>query len=162
MAQQGKKVTMRIIDCKQVYHGHNKKGDEYTIHEVRAAKIDGELINEKLRSFSMLPVGQTIEVTVVPFNSEQHGKSFTLYPTSSKSGGGTTAQVNELTTQVEQQREMIQKLAERVTTLERDLATAVGGKLMAAVDAGIARGLGQDPTTVSDLDAKFGADPPFE
>lgn len=152
MATQGQKRTVKIIDCKPVYHGTNVKGHEYTIHEIRAAKPDGSLIGEKMRSFTALPIGQAIEVTVVPYSSDQYGKSFTLYPTNEK-GTGTTAEVNDLNERYEQLRESHGKLQERVVALER-----VVGELLRD-DARI-RNEPADSDTAA-LDAAFGVDPPF-
>lgn len=167
--QQGRKMQLRIIDCKPVYHGTNNKGDDYTIHEVRASKTDGTLINEKLRSFTALPVGQTIEVTVVPYKSKEYGKSFTLYPSNQKSAG-TTAAVNDLGEQVKELQERSAKLSQRVSELERivgemlrDEGRNVGAVIDAAMGAPAAPAApAQDPALVASLDERFGADAPFE
>lgn len=104
--------TLKIVSCRQVYSGKNQLGHEYTIYEVEAAGQDGRLINEKLRAFRALPIGQVVEVTIEPFHSEQHGKSFTLHPKQSTSPGG-AAQLNEA-------KELLGKLEARVSALEED------------------------------------------
>lgn len=145
---QGKKMTLKVVDCKPVYHGVNGKGDAYTIHEVKATKPDGSLVNEKLRSFSALPVGQPIEVTVVPFVSEKHGRSFTLYPTGAKATG-TTAAVNDLGETVEQMRGMIAALVTRVDALEKQVGRGATPPPAAPTQSTAA------------LDAQFGAEAPY-
>lgn len=105
-----------------MYSGRNQLGHEYTIYEVEAAREDGRLIDEKLRSFRALPIGQVIEVSIEPFHSEAHGKSFTLHPTQSTSPGG-TEQINEALKLLREMREMFPKLEERVEALEGKLAT---------------------------------------
>jgi hypothetical protein len=152
----GKKTKVKVIDCSPVYHGTNVKGGEYTIHEVKATNMEGELINQKLRSFSALPIGQVVEVTVVPFKSEEHGKSFTLYPVGS--GGGTTQASNDLRVEINQLREMISTLGGRVGAIEGYLRKqAVPGATTEPVPL---PGAGS-PDLTAQLDAKFGADAPF-
>src|ERR1700683_1321956 len=89
-------MRLKILSCRQAYQGRNKRGDEFTIYEIEASKPDGTPINEKLRAFSTLPIGQEVDVTVTPYNSEQYGKSFTLALKGSKSGNFSAA-INELT-----------------------------------------------------------------
>lgn len=110
-------MRLKILACRQVYSGKNGRGDEYTIYEIDAANMQGSTINEKLRSFSALPIGQDIDVTVTLFNSEQHGKSFTLHPRD-RARTSSTARLNELWEVVEAQKGMIAALSDRVTALE--------------------------------------------
>ena len=72
-------MRLRIVACQQIYSGLNPKGHRYTIFAVEATKPDGSLVNEKLRAFEALPVGEDMELTVTPFESEVHGRSFTLH-----------------------------------------------------------------------------------
>lgn len=116
-ASKSSRVTkLKVTDCKLVFAGKNKRGDEYSLFEVTAARPDGKQIEEKLRSFCALPIDQEIEVVVTPFPSEKHGMSFTLAPTGPK-GTSNTQRVNELV-------EEVQKLAQRVTLLEGAHQTA--------------------------------------
>jgi hypothetical protein len=140
---QGRDMRLRILACRQVYHGKNKRGDEYDIYEIDAAKSDGTPINEKLRSFAPLPIGQEIEVTVTAFNSEQHGRSFTLHQKGSRSASA-TAQLNELREQVEMQGEMIAVLVKRVDALELRNGAAA-----------------QQPKNAEQLSQKFGDEAPW-
>ena len=117
-----KDMALKIVACQQVYSGLNPKGHRYTIFEIEAAKPDGTLINEKLRAFEALPIGETIEVTVTPFESETHGRSFTLHR---KESNNATARVNELQHDVAHLSEavvdlssMVDSLNERVVELE--------------------------------------------
>jgi hypothetical protein len=144
----GRDMTLRILACRHVYHGKNTRGDEYDIYEIDAAKLDGSSINEKLRSFAILPVGQEIEVTVTPFNSERHGRSFTLQPKGSRAASA-QGQINELREQVDMQRAMIASLVKRVDVLE-----TLAGSLN-----GVAQTRGQTPT--AELAEKFGDEAPW-
>src|SRR3974390_510710 len=104
---------LKIVSCQQVYSGTNSNGHHYTIFEVTAARPDtGEPIKEKLRSFVALPCGETRLWTVTPFESERHGRSFTLHR---KQSTNTTGQVNEL-------KERLAALEQRVAELEARLA----------------------------------------
>jgi hypothetical protein len=105
-------MKLRIVACQQIYSGLNPKGHRYTIFDIEAAKADGTLINEKLRAFEALPIGETIDVTVTPFESETHGRSFTLHR---KGSNNATAHINELKAEVE-------ALAERLGLVEKQLA----------------------------------------
>jgi hypothetical protein len=109
-------MRLRIVACQQIYTGLNPKGHRYTIFDIEAAKADGSLINEKLRAFEALPVGEVIEVTVTPFESEIHGRSFTLHR---KQSNNATARVNELKAMVDELAEQVQRLADRVGKLEQ-------------------------------------------
>lgn len=132
----GRDMKLRITACRQVYSGVNRRGDSYTIHEVEAVRPqDGARINQKLRSFTALPIGTEVEVTVVPFNSEQHGRSFTLYPKNSKGGVSTQEQLNELREGLEEAYSRISKLVERVAALEGAHATEVRTEVAAGGDA---------------------------
>lgn len=147
-----KEMRLLIIDCKPVYHGINKKGDEYDIYEVRASKPEtpGQPINEKLRTFTALPAGQVVEVTVTPFNSVEHGKSFTLYPKGNS--GSSVNQQNENRSELVILRENMAKLAARVSTLENYIRkNMIDQKNQTS----------QPASDVAALDAAFGADPAF-
>lgn len=117
-ARKGKDMKLRIVGCRQVYAGINPRGDHYTIFEIDAAKPDGSLVEEKLRAFTALPIGQDAEVTVVPFDSDKWGRSYTLYPKGSR-GAGATAQHNELREMVEELQKRVASLSERVAALEQ-------------------------------------------
>lgn len=115
--KKGESKTLKIMACRQVYSGRNGRGDQYTIYEIDAQNEQGITINQKLRSFVPLPIGQTVEVEVTLFNSEQHGKSYTLHPkgaTRSNSG----QQLNEIREELDQYKGMIASLSERVGRLE--------------------------------------------
>lgn len=107
---QGRDMALKILACRQIYSAKNIKGDPYTIYEIEAQNAQGKTITEKLRSFQALPLGQMIEVSVTVFNSEKHGRSYTLHP---KDSSKTSAadQLNEL-------RVTVAELQIRVTRLE--------------------------------------------
>lgn len=119
-----KEMTLRILACRQVYSGTNSRGDQYTIYEVDAQNQRGEPINEKLRSFTSLPIGQEVEVEVTVFNSERHGRSFTLHPKNKRSS---QEQVNDAAAQ-------IKALTERVERLERTVAELRAARAYQAPD----------------------------
>jgi hypothetical protein len=101
---------IKIVNCTLGYAGKNQRGDDYSIFEVEAENGEGQLIKEPLRSFSPLPIGQVIEVTVKRFDSTKHGVSYTLTP--KRGAGGPHAQaINEM-------QEAIADLQRRVQALE--------------------------------------------
>jgi len=151
----GKETKLKITRCTAMYHGKNTKGDEYSIYDIDAEHVEGpkagQKVNEKLRSFTSMPVGAVIEVTVVPYESERHGKSYTLYPKESVRRGNTEA-INELREEVGRLGETIRILHGRVTSLE------------ALADANVrSSATGTAPVTASAaaLNEQFGAEPPF-
>lgn len=103
-----KPTRLLITSCVAVYTGKNRRGDEYTIYEVKACKESGETIEEKLTSFEDLPV-ELLDVTVTPYDSAEHGRSYTL---ARQGRVSTSRQIKEL-------RGIIDGLVERVVELER-------------------------------------------
>jgi hypothetical protein len=101
---------IKIVNCTLAYAGKNTRGDDYTIYEITAQNGNGETIGVPLRSFSQLPIGQVIEVTVKPFPSEKYGMSYTLSPKRG-AGGPLAAAVNDLA-------QAIAALTTRVEALE--------------------------------------------
>lgn len=57
-----------------------RNGGEATIYEVFAKTDEGEYVEEALRSFDELDVGQLMEYDIEPYNHPQHGMSYTLQP----------------------------------------------------------------------------------
>jgi hypothetical protein len=57
---------------------HN--GGTATIFEVFAKTEGGEYVEEPLRSFTELDIGQVIQYRIEPYNHAVHGISYTLYP----------------------------------------------------------------------------------
>jgi hypothetical protein len=57
-----------------------RNGGEATIYEVFAKTEGGDYVEEALRAFDELDVGQLIEYTIEPYNHPQHGMSYTLQP----------------------------------------------------------------------------------
>jgi predicted RNase H-like nuclease (RuvC/YqgF family) len=114
-------MPLKIVACQQIYSGLNPRGHRYTIFDIEASKPDGTLIQEKLRAFEALPIGETVDVTVTPFESEEHGRSFTLHR---KGSNNATAHVNELKAVVEALQATVERLEKRVERLEQSPATA--------------------------------------
>lgn len=159
--QKGRDMRLRITDCKQIYQGHNKRGDNFTIFEIKATKPNGQPIDEKLRAFTSLPIGQEIDVNVQVYNSEQWGKSFTVYPKGSRSESA-TGQLNELRDQVVELQDRNVALTRRVA----DLETRVGELLRdsgrpLSVGAPPARTTSHTPEQTAELNERFGEDAPW-
>lgn len=57
-----------------------RNGGEATIYEVFAKTEAGEYVEEALRAFDELDVGQLLEYTIEPYNHPLHGMSYTLTP----------------------------------------------------------------------------------
>lgn len=126
-----KDMRLKIMACRQVYTGRNPRGDEYTIYEIDAANMQGQKINQKLRSFEALPIGQDIDVTVTPFDSERHGRSYTLHVKGRK-GGGSQQQINDLREVVEELRRRNAALEERIAGLENARAAEIKAEMSGA------------------------------
>lgn len=147
---------MKVVGCRQVYNGRNKAGEDYAIYEIDAQRPqDGQLIDEKLRSFTALPIGQVAEFTVTPFDSEKHGRSYTLHPKGGSRKASAIEAVNELRTEVTELYERVRVLTERVNELEAPRNRAVEAAARAEIAA--------PPVQAGDseLDAAFGEAPPF-
>lgn len=150
-----KDMRLKIIGCRHVYSGRNQRGDNYSIYEIDAERAqDGVRINQKLRAFTALPIGQTVDVTVTPFVSERHGKSFTLEPKNRTGGGGGTQRVNELSEQVEELTRRVATMSKRLSEVETRL-----GEVMRD-DASVAP-TRVEAATATELDDRFGADSPW-
>jgi hypothetical protein len=108
--KQDPRKKIKIVNCTIGYAGKNTRGDDYTIYEITAENGNGETIKEPLRSFSPLPIGQVVEVTVKPFPSEKYGMSYTLTPQRG-AGGPHALALNEM-------KEQLEKLTRRVEGLE--------------------------------------------
>jgi hypothetical protein len=57
-----------------------KNGGEATLFEVFATDEHGGFIEESLRSFTELDVGQCLEYEIEPYNHRRYGMSYTLVP----------------------------------------------------------------------------------
>lgn len=55
-------------------------GGNTTLFEVFATTEDGSYVEEALRSFTELDVGQLLEYEIEPYNHKRWGMSYTLYP----------------------------------------------------------------------------------
>lgn len=150
-------MRLKILDCRQIYQGHNRRGDSFTVYEIKAARAEtGQPINEKLRAFTSLAVGQEIDVNVQVYNSEQWGKSFTLYPKGARSESA-TGQLNEL-------RERVNELENWKTWMTkefRDLSDMVAFLRGNGRQAQAPAAPRQDPEQTAALDERFGKDAPW-
>jgi hypothetical protein len=76
--QQNPVKKLTIMGCKDVYHGKNQKGADFTIYEIQATNEQGQVVQETLKSFDELPVGLQAEFEVERYDGGQHGISYTL------------------------------------------------------------------------------------
>lgn len=145
-----------------------KNGGESTLFEVFATDEHGGFIEEPLRSFTELDVGQCLEYEIQPYNHRRYGMSYTLVPPKRE----TARRLREL----EEAMEAVLQWAEekgfnpkpplsfrRQEAPLPSLDQAAG----AAGEAGV-EGKQQpppEPTPAPDnpeLDEKYGEDPPWE
>lgn len=116
MTPQTFKKKMTVTMCTAGYQGTNVNGEDYTLYEIAAIDESGAPIEQDLKSFEALPLGELHEYKLSFY--EKNGKSNW---TVSKIGGGkrngggggsasTTALKNSIT-----------ELAARVTALEQRL-----------------------------------------
>jgi hypothetical protein len=143
-------TRIKVLACRHAYTGHNRRGDEFTIYEIEASKPDGTPIREKLRSFTSLPIGQEIDVTVRPYNSEQYGRSFTIAPKGKRSSNFAEA-INDLTEHQAETDDRLVKLTQRVKELEEQVGQLLSGRPAPP----------PTPPPESALDEKFGKDAPW-
>lgn len=149
MADKGKPIKVRILGCAVAHQGTDKRGEEYTLYEIKAAREDGEVITDKkLQCFSELPVGdEVLDLIATPFQSEKHGLSFTLSRKGHSGGGGSAKRVSELQGQVTD-------LVERMQRVEAWIrGRGASGSVPAAAPVAAAPAAG--------LDERFGAEAPY-
>jgi hypothetical protein len=77
-SQQNPVRKLTITGCKDVYHGTNNKGNDYTIFEVQAVDEHGQPVQETLKSFEVLEIGLVADFEVERYDGGQHGVSYTL------------------------------------------------------------------------------------
>lgn len=108
---QGVERKIIVTGCRAVTSGE-KNGREWTIYEVEALREDHTPLppDTKLRSFTELPIGELVEVTLEKYDSEQYGTSWTV----KRKGGGSRKRYNELVERVEQLEGQVRALSERV------------------------------------------------
>lgn len=107
MGDGSRKLT--VTSCEVTHQGTNKKGEPYTIYEVHAVGEDGLPVEESLRSFAELPIGELKTYTIQPYDHERYGRSYTL--SLPKAG-------SRLGPKVDQLRKELDELTKRVDALE--------------------------------------------
>lgn len=150
----GQPVRLRILSVQVGYQGINKRGEDYTIYEISAARESGEIIEDKkLRSFEELKASDELQdLVVVPFKSEKHGVSYTL---SRKNRKGGSQKYEELSARVEE-------LAGKLQAVEAWIRQNAGGAAAApAAQPVAAASQAHEEQRRTDLDERFGAAPPF-
>ena len=81
-----KGAKIRVTECKKVYTGNGANG-EYSIYEITAVNSKGVLIQDKLSSFTPLPIGEGT-YDMKPFYKDGVFKNWTV---SAPKGTGTAA-----------------------------------------------------------------------
>lgn len=95
----GAKIT--VTACKEVYRGNGAKG-EFVIYEITATNKDGVLIQDKLSSFSQLPLGEGV-YDMKPFYKDGEFKNWTVQAPK----GAQTQAINQRMDFLEQQVEWL-------------------------------------------------------
>jgi hypothetical protein len=101
------KKKLNIVACVEGYRGQGAKG-EFVIYNITATDENGAVINQKLSSFSELPLGPG-EFEVQPFYKDGELKNYTL-----RRPGGATGQ---LRAEVEELKAKVKWLEEQVNGL---------------------------------------------
>jgi hypothetical protein len=165
-----KKVTrLKIETCTVGYSGvtKNERKEPFTIYEITAHRMDGSKVQETLRSFEDLPLGEPVELTVTPFPSEKYGMSYTL---ALKNKVGNTQRLNELQAQVADLSERLQRVeawarstSARASGVTPEAATAPGG-----ADTRVPEQVAHEEHLATaaqdrqvDLNTRFGAEAPY-
>jgi hypothetical protein len=106
------KKKLSVTDQKIISSWDSGKGDGRETHlwKVEAVDENGLAIEEELRSFAELELNVLIEYDIEPYESEKHGKSYTV----KKPRANTTARVGVLETQMEGVLERLVAIEERL------------------------------------------------
>lgn len=94
---------LRVVSYDQI----GKTQKNAPIFKVRAVNEDGSPVEEELRAFQELPVGEVVEYGLKKYVHERWGDSWTLYPPKEKLG-----------TRVTKLEETVEELKQRITQLE--------------------------------------------
>lgn len=107
------KRRLNITACQEVYRGNNSKG-EFVIYELQATTEQGALVNQKLSSFSMLPLGVG-DYEVAPYIKDGQLKNYTVR----KPGGasGSKVAIDALASRVQYLEDHVKWLTEQVNGL---------------------------------------------
>lgn len=102
------KMVLTVVSQHEIasWEKQNGKG-QTTLYECEALDDKGQVINEALRSFSELPLGQAAEYEVEAYSHPRHGDSWTL----KKPRENTASRVTAL-------EKTVQSLADRLSALE--------------------------------------------
>ncbi len=114
--QEVKGAQIRVTECKKVYTGNGANG-EFSIYEITAVNKQGVLIQDKLSSFSPLPLGDGV-YDMKPYYKNGEFKNWTV----SAPKGTSTAALEQRIGFLEEQ---VEFLVGKVTSIEQQLA-AVG------------------------------------
>lgn len=72
--------TLVPVSCEPLSKFKNKNNVDTTIYKVEATDEHGGAIDEELRSFQSLEIGQPQSFRVERYEHEEYGVSYTLYP----------------------------------------------------------------------------------
>lgn len=105
-----KGVQIRVTECKKVYTGNGANG-EFSIYEITAINSKGVLIQEKLSSFTPLPIGDGT-YDMKPYYKGEVFKNWTV---EAPKGTGTAA----LEQRVKFLEEQVEFLVNKVSSIEQ-------------------------------------------
>lgn len=113
--QEVKGAQIRVTECKKVYTGNGANG-EFSIYEITALNSRGVLIQDKLSSFTPLPLGDGT-YDMAPFYK---GGVFKNWTVKAPKGTGTAA----LEQRVKFLEEQVEFLNNKISSIESELQVA--------------------------------------
>jgi len=106
--QEGK-VILTVTRQRAISTFEKKKGTgQTTLYEVEAVDENGEVVEDALRSFAELPLGEAVEYDVSRYEHPRHGVSWTVQ----KPRENTSRRVSDL-------EKRVQDLEDRLSAVER-------------------------------------------
>lgn len=145
------KRKLKVTGQKPITNIKLRNGGTSTLYEVFAVTEEGGYVEEALRAFQELDVGQVLEYTIEPYNHPLHGMSYTLTPPKKE----TARRMRELE---EQMQALIGWAEERGFNLQRALKPEPSPPDPAQAAEAEARKKAAD----AEADERFGEDPPFD
>jgi hypothetical protein len=116
-----------VTTCDEKHRGQGAKG-EYVIYEVAALDAEGMPVEEELRSFHPLPIGEEHEYEVTPYDHPKYGRSYTLNlpGRGPREDGGQKSPGARLGPKVDALREQVEAQAEQIGALNRRVSELEG------------------------------------
>lgn len=75
---------LTVIKCEPIFTGESKNGKPYTIYDCEALDDAGILLQDRMRSFSVLPINELVEYNVEHYVHPRQGDTYTIYPLRSR------------------------------------------------------------------------------